>query len=127
MRSSCAKCNFRLTATKSFIATWATPMQCGKCGTLNYRSHPLSPLVFVAAIGLGGILVVALIYTDYDLAVGNTVVAFVLSAALYAAECLLLPLKALDLEYKNKIEHRQLLWVIIILGLLLISFFPRGE
>ena len=57
-------------------------------------------------------------------AFGKIVVVFGLSAALYAMECLLLPLKQLDLEYKKKIERRQVLWIVIILGTLLIMFIP---
>ena len=123
MRSLCAKCNSRLTLAKSFIATWTTPMQCPECGALNYRSHPLSHFVFVLACGLGAILILAMIYTNYDLAIGSVVVAFGLSVALYATECLLLPLKYLGLEHKKKTERRQLLWVVIILGIPLVIYF----
>ena len=54
----------------------------------------------------------------------NALGVFWLPAVFYVLECYLFPLKYLDLEYKKHIERRQIWWVLIVLGWLLIMIFP---
>ena len=126
MKSSCGQCASTLIARRAFFATWETPVECQKCQSLNYRSHPLSQLSFILACGFVVILIVGFLYTDYDLSYAKTIYAFSITAVLYISECYLFPLKPLVLERKWKVERRQMLWVAIIFGLFVVMFFSVG-
>jgi hypothetical membrane protein len=68
------------------------------------------------------ILLIGFFYTDYDLSFESAIIAFLFSALFFAIECMVLPLKSLDLNYKKKIDRREAIWVLAIFILLIIMF-----
>ncbi len=120
MKSLCDKCGYPIAIKHSLIATWKTPVKCQNCEANNYRSHSISLLLFIAGCGLSVVLVVTVIFVTKNVTIGNILIVFGLSSALYIVECILLPLKQINLEKAKKTKRRELLWIIIFFCTLLI-------
>jgi hypothetical membrane protein len=121
VKTKCSNCNHDL-GLNSLFATWTKSITCNTCKAVNYRSHPLSQLAFYIATGMTAILLIGFFYTDYDLSFESAIIAFIFSALFFAIECIVLPLKSLDLNYKKKIDRREAIWVLVIFILLIIMF-----
>ena len=123
MKLSCGKCDHPIAMLDSLSATWRTPIKCSKCEACHYRSHPVSSLLFIVGCGLTIVLVLMAIFVTKNVFIDKILYAFGSSAVLFMAECILLPLKHLDLEKKekkNEADRRELLWLAIFFGALLI-------
>jgi len=107
----------------SLSATWGTPIKCTKCEVQNYRSHPLSSLLFIVGCGLTILLVLTAIFVTENVSINKLLFVFGGAVMLFLAECIFLPLKLIDLEKKKKkekTERRELLWLAIFFGTLLV-------
>ena len=120
MKSLCGQCNYPMSIKDSMFATGITPRKCPACATQNYRPHPLSSLLVTIGIGLSLLLIATAILVTQNVAFSKISVVFGLSVAVYTAECMLIPLKPVNIEKKKNAEHREWLWVAIFFGTLFI-------
>ena len=79
-------------------------------------------MLSIVGCGLTIVLVLMAIFVTEDISINKILFVFAGSAVLFVAECLLLRLKHVDLEKnaKKKADRRELLWLAIFFGALLI-------